>query len=209
MPAPISKRLLTPEELLAKTRALVGVTVGLQIAAFGLPLELSYVDDNRIAIGGIDSHRVKSRARGLSSLGALVASTHAHRAACTVAKVERVIQDSQRSLLKGIDFTEPLADTPSLRETIRHIYRRLHGRDYSAAREEIGLMVELLLEAYQLEGTCYSWDQEPERLMELARSAGTLADDADRPMSTVESKNTKAWELALDFMFSHYDYVHE
>ena len=204
-----AKRLLTPEELLAKTRALVGVTVGLQIAAFGLPLELSYVDDNRIAIGGIDSHRVKSRARGLSSLGALVAATHAHRAACTVAKVERVIQDSQRSLLNGVDFTEPVADTPSLRETIRHVYRRLHGRDYPAAREEIGLVVELLLEAYQLEGTCYSWDQEPERLMALARSAGTLADDADRSMTAVESKNTKAWELALDFMFSHYDYAHE
>ena len=89
------------------------------------------------------------------------------------------------------------------------IYQHLHGRTYSAESAEVALMVDLLLEAYdlELEGSCYSYDRE--RLIERARDEGNLVEDPNRNMSDIERRNTIAWQLALDFMFSHFDYTHE
>jgi len=62
---------------------------------------------------------------------------------------------------------------------------------------------------------CYEtpalWDSESDRdqLIRFAREQGHLAEDPSRTPTEVEHKNTGAWRLALDFLFTHYDYVHE
>jgi hypothetical protein len=204
-----ARRLLTPEELQSKTQALVEVTIDFEVSDWILPLEMSYLNTNRIAMGGMDSYQVQSRARGLSAVGASVSDTHSAKLGCALSQVDRVIADGHRLLLNGVDFAEPVSDTPILRDMLSDIYQRLHGRTYSAESAEVALMVDLLLEAYELEleGSCYSYDRE--RLIERARDEGNLVEDPNRNMSDIERRNTIAWQLALDFMFSHFDYTHE
>ena len=201
-----ARRLLTPEELQAKTQALVGFTADFRVSDWILPTEDSYLNTNRIAMGGMDSYQVQSRSRNFSAIGAAVSATHGAKVACAVSQVDRVIKDGSRLLLNGVDFKEPISDTPALRETVSQLYRVLHNRSYSTGSDEVDLVVELLLEAYQLEGTCYSWDRD--RLIEVARNEGSLAEQPGR-INEVESANVRSWQLALDFMFSHFDYTHE
>ena len=69
------------------------------------------------------------------------------------------------------------------------------------------LVVDLLLEAYELEYGCYSRDRD--RLIEAARDQGILAEDPDRGPNDVEISNIVAWQLALEFMLSHFDFIYE
>jgi len=202
-----ARRLLTPEELQAKTQSAVGITIDYKESDWILPTVSSYLDTNRIAMGGIDSYQVQTRARSLSAVGSAVSATHGASVACAISQIDRVIVDGNRLLLNGVDFREPVSDTPMLRDILTDIYARLHGKSYSSESAEIDLMVELLLEAYHVSGGCYSWDRE--RLIDEARARGDLAEDPDRNMNNVERSNTRAWQLALDFMFSHFDYTHE
>lgn len=202
-----ARRLLTPEELEAKTKALVGFTIDFKVSDWILPLESSYLKNNQIAMGGLDSYQVQSRARNLSAVGAAVAAKHGASVACALGQVDRLITDGRRHLLNGVDFTEPVSDTAALRETVTEIYERLHGKSYPSGSPEVDLVVDLLLEAYEFEYECYSWDGP--RLIEAARDQGILAEDPDRGWNDIESSNTVAWQLALEFMLSHFDYLYE
>lgn len=207
-------RLLTPEELEAKTRALLGITVGYGVSDWILPLEYSYLSDFRLALGGIDSYQVKRRARGMTSLAAVVTGDHAFKLAEAIAETDREIQDGARTLLNGVDFTEDPVDSPSLRNVMVNIYSKLHAKSYNSDHEAIDLLVDLLMEAYELPEDL-SWryighktGQEAERLLREASERGELKED-DRYRSPEEYQNTKAWRLVLDYMLSHFDYVHD
>ena len=202
-----ARRLLTPEELEAKTKALVGFTIDFTVSDWILPLEDSYLNHNRIALGGIDSYQVQSRARNLSAVAAAVVSEHGASVACALGQVDRLIADGRRFLLNGVDFSEPVSDTAALRERVTEIYERLHGKSYSSESPEVDLVVDLLSQAYELEYGCYSRDRD--RLIEAARDQGILAEDPDRGPNDVEISNTVAWQLALEFMLSHFDFIYE
>ncbi|MEK9990463.1 MAG: DUF1588 domain-containing protein [Halieaceae bacterium] len=215
-----ARRLLTPEQLQAKTRALLGFAVQYKVGDWILPEVETYLSLNRVAMGGIDSYQVQSRARALSAIGSVVSATHGAAAACTVSQVDPLLLDGERLLLNDIDFREPIADTVELRDVLSRLYQALHGKSHASNSAAVDLVVDLLIEAYEFfevdeNRFCYEtpalWDSESDRdqLIRFAREQGHLAEDPSRTPTEVEHKNTGAWRLALDFLFTHYDYVHE
>ena len=205
-----ARRLLTPEELNAKTYSLLGFKVDYKISTYHLPLEESLLDRQRVALGGIDSYQVQSRSRYLSPLGAIVVDKHATSAACTVTDVDRLITDGNRLLLNGVDFQTPLSDTAALRDTLSNLYLQLHGEYQRPDSQQVDLLVELLVEAYELEHHfCHQNTEVRNQLIARARSQGLLVEDPDRYLTAIEAGNTMAWRLALDFMLSHYGYLYE
>ena len=207
-------RLLTPEELEAKTSALLGITVGHLVSDWILPTESSYLSSYGVALGGIDSYQVQKRSRGISALAAVVTSDHSYVAASTVVEVDRETENGHRILLDDVDFTQNPADSELLRSVMVRLYAELHGKRYDIESESVNLAMELLLEAFSLPDYDSSrWighqtGQETERLMNLTRERGFLRSD-DRYRSPEEFQNTLAWRLVLDYFLSHFDYVHD
>lgn len=205
-----TRRLLTPEELDGKTNSLFGFKVWEQERQNILPETITYVSDwVNIALGGIDSYQVKSRAREVSSLSLAAFEQHASGVACVVAEIEAETVDGQRQYLNTVDFSSTPTDSEELRAVLVNLYSRLHGRSVAAESDDVDLLVDLLLEAQSTHGgnpSCHLWDD---------LSYAKLADDLDargvrQPSNTpVEKANTWAWRLIFDYMVAHYDYINE
>ena len=206
-----TRRLLTPEELDSKTKSLFGFKVWEQGRQNILPETITYVSDwVNIALGGIDSYQVKSRAREVSSLSLAAVEQHASGVACVVSEIEAETVDGQRQYLNTVDFSSTPTDSEELRAVLVNLYSRLHGRSVAAESDDVDLLVDLLLEAQSTHvstGPCHLWDN-----IVYAK----LADDLDtrgvrQPANTtpVEQANTWAWRLIFDYMVAHYDYINE
>ena len=205
-----TRRLLTPEELDGKTKSLFGYSVMEEEITNILPTTGTFVSDFvNIALGGIDSYQVKSRAREVSSLSLAAFEQHAAGVACVVADIEAATVDGQRQYLNTVDFSSTPTDSEELRAVLVNLYSRLHGRSVAAESDDVGLLVDLLLEAQSTHvstGPCHLWDN-----IVYAK----LADDLDargvrQPSNTpVEKANTWAWRLIIDYMVAHYDYINE
>ncbi|MDA9579947.1 DUF1588 domain-containing protein [Luminiphilus sp.] len=205
-----TRRLLTPEELDSKTKSLFGFKVWEQERQNILPETITYVSDwANIALGGIDSYQVKSRAREVSSLSLAAVEQHSAGVACVVAEIEAQTVDGQRQYLNTFDFSSTPTDSAELRAVLVNLYSRLHGRSLAAESDDVDLLVDLLLEAQSTHGgnpPCHLWDD---------LSYAKLADDLDargvrQPSNTpVEKANTWAWRLIIDYMVAHYDYINE
>jgi hypothetical protein len=206
-----TRRLLTPEELDGKTKSLFGYSVMEEEITNILPTTGTFVSDFvNIALGGIDSYQVKSRAREVSSLSLAAFEQHAAGVACVVSEIEAETVDGQRQYLNTVDFSSTPTDSEELRAVLVNLYSRLHGRSVAAESDDVGLLVDLLLEAQSTHvstGPCHLWDN-----IVYAK----LADDLDtrgvrQPANTtpVEQANTWAWRLIFDYMVAHYDYINE
>ena len=207
-----TRRLLTPEELDSKTKSLFGFKVWEQGRQNILPETITYVSDwVNIALGGIDSYQVKSRAREVSSLSLAAFEQHASGVACVVSEIEAETVNGQRQYLNTVDFSSTPTDSEELRAVLVNLYSRLHGRSVTAESDDVDLLVDLLLEAQKThesgKPSCYLWDD---------LSYAKLADDLDtrgvrQPANTtpVEQANTWAWRLIFDYMVAHYDYINE
>ena len=205
-----TRRLLTPEELDGKTNSLFGFKVWEQEWQNILPETRTYVSDwVNIALGGIDSYQVKSRAREVSSLSLAAVEQHSAGVACVVSEIEAETVDGQRQYLNTFDFSSTPTDSAELRAVLVNLYSRLHGRSLAAESDDVDLLVDLLLEAQSTHGgnpRCHLWDD---------LSYAKLADDLDargvrQPSNTpVEKANTWAWRLIIDYMVAHYDYINE
>ena len=207
-----TRRLLTPEELDSKTKSLFGFKVWEQGRQNILPETITYVSDwVNIALGGIDSYQVKSRAREVSSLSLAAVEQHASGVACVVSEIEAETVNGQRQYLNTVDFSSTPTDSEELRAVLVNLYSRLHGRSVTAESDDVDLLVDLLLEAQKThesgKPSCYLWDD---------LSYAKLADDLDtrgvrQPANTtpVEQANTWAWRLIFDYMVAHYDYINE
>ena len=206
-----TRRLLTPEELDSKTKSLFGYSVMEEELTDILPTTGTFVSDFvNIALGGIDSYQVKTRAREVSSLSVAAFEQHAAGVACVVADIEAETVDGQRQYLNTFDFSSTPTDSEELRAVLVNLYSRLHGRSVAAESDDVDLLVDLLLEAQSTHvstGPCHLWDN-----IVYAK----LADDLDargvrQPSNTtsVEQANTWAWRLIFDYMVAHYDYINE
>ena len=148
-----TRRLLTPEELDSKTKSLFGFKVWEQERQNILPETSTYVSDwVNIALGGIDSYQVKSRAREVSSLSLAAFEQHAAGVACVVAEIEAETVDGQRQYLNTFDFSSTPTDSEELRAVLVNLYSRLHGRSVAAESDDVDLLVDLLLEAQSTHG---------------------------------------------------------
>ena len=206
-----TRRLLTPEELDGKTKSLFGYSVMEEEITNILPTTGTFVSDFvNIALGGIDSYQVKSRAREVSSLSLAAFEQHAAGVACVVSEIEAETVDGQRQYLNTFEFSSTPTDSEELRAVLVNLYSRLHGRSVAAESDDVELLVDLLLEAQSTHvstGPCHLWDN-----IVYAK----LADDLDargvrQPSNNtpVEQANTWAWRLIIDYMVAHYDYINE
>jgi len=89
----------------------------------------------------------------------------------------------------------------------------LHGRVVDPSSEQVALVLDLLVEAYAVPDDQYGCFQrrDPRQFAELkeaAEQAGVLL-PANRYISPEDRANAYAWQLVLDFMISHYDYITE
>lgn len=107
-----SGRLLTPEELEAKTRNLIGFAWGeSNNADWTADGHWSMLADTfRIYYGGIDSVGITERAEALNSLMSNVALTHAAGVACPTVLFDFNRDDSDKRLFKYVDrYTTPIS----------------------------------------------------------------------------------------------------
>ena len=99
------ERLLTPEELVRKTEAIVGYSWGRRLNRH--KLENNFTDSfntYRLLYGGIDSGGVTQRLREMTPMMAAVAQSHALEVSCPVVLREfYMIPDSARLLFEGVD----------------------------------------------------------------------------------------------------------
>jgi hypothetical protein len=188
-----TKRLLTPEELQSKTQAITGVVLGYD-TGWILPTPTSYLERNRIVMGGIDSYRVKKRAREFNSVAATMSEKHSGGIACVLAEVEKETKEGSRALLVDV-------------------HARLHGKNYDRDAPEIDLALQLLMEAaeFPVTNVCYApLDTRPdvERALSRLENLG-IRKDPSRAVPEVESINAYAWRMTLDYLMSHFDYLYE
>ena len=99
------ERLLTPEELVAKTEAITGYSWGRRLERHKQVNSFNDAwDSYRLLYGGIDSDGITQRARDVTPLMAAVAQTHAVQSSCPIALRELYhTPEGQRLLFDGID----------------------------------------------------------------------------------------------------------
>ena len=104
-----ARRLLTPEELAAKTASLTGFQWGRTTSPWAVPHEqrrgwLTSETGYRLLYGGIDSEGITDRAREMTSIMAGVAQSHALESSCPIVFREfYLLPDERRRLFEGID----------------------------------------------------------------------------------------------------------
>ena len=99
------ERLLTPEELVAKTEAITGYSWGRRLEEHRQVNNFSDAwDSYRLLYGGIDSDGITQRARDVTPLMAAIAQTHAVQSSCPIVLRELYhTPEGQRLLFDGID----------------------------------------------------------------------------------------------------------
>ena len=144
-----ARRLLTPEELAAKTAAITGVQWGRetgsdQIFYFGYwPSELTA--RYRLLYGGIDSEGIKERSRDLTSVMAGVAQRHAVEVACpAVLRDFFLAPEAQRRLFAGIKSTEQGA--AAVKAKLVDLHDKLLGVQVDADSADVEATYQLFVE---------------------------------------------------------------
>jgi len=99
-------RLLSPELLDKKTKAVFGVSWGEHYPEWDNYQRHSELTDNyRLTYGGIDSDGVINRAEQMTSIMSQVALTHSAEMACNIVVRDFIKDDNEKLLFKGINRT--------------------------------------------------------------------------------------------------------
>lgn len=103
-----TERLLTPEELGRKTKALTGYAWNEYYDDYRGETVNAFSDEYRLIYGGINSNGIDDRAREMTSVMSQVAVTHAVEASCPIVVGDFNKPDGERALFNGVSK----ADTP-------------------------------------------------------------------------------------------------
>ena len=170
-----ARRLLTPEELAAKTLALTGFEWGRWVSRAGqYPADdesgaLSRGREYGLLYGGIDSDGVTQRAREITSVMAGVAQSHAIESSCPIAMREfYLLDDHERALFAGIDPTESPATAAAarlIRSKLVELYELLLGVEASPQSAEIENAYDLFMDVqsrkagddFRVDGIACEW----------------------------------------------------
>ncbi len=105
------EKLLTPEQLARKTRALTGFNWNAQSDATTASTISGLENDYSTFYGGIDGFALKVRARMLTPLMSNVATTHALESSCPIVLGDFIRADDKRLLFAGLSpWTTPLTE---------------------------------------------------------------------------------------------------
>ena len=218
-------RLLTPEELAAKTLALTGFQWGRreppsleQHYGYRRPLVREQHDlntDYAILYGGIDSDGVTERARDLTSVMLGVAKRHAAEVSCPIVLREfHLLPDEDRKLFGGLDITatpEQPGGERAIRETLAVLHDRLLGVRVGTGSAEITAAYDFLEEVWNRKRDtaasplldaieCWTWGDDYFLADVPEGSRDTNPDDPDHM--------GKTWVVVLAAMLMDYRYLH-
>ena len=110
------EKLLTPEQLSRKTRALTGFNWNAQTDVTSAAIISGLENDYSTFYGGIDGFALKVRARTLTPLMSNVATTHALESSCPIVLGDFIRADDKRLLFAGLSpWTTPLTEQSGTR----------------------------------------------------------------------------------------------
>lgn len=154
-----ARRLLTPEELAAKTASLTGYQWGRRIG----PLT-SYTHDPigetnsltreyELLYGGIDSETKLVRSRDLTATMAATAKVHAIRSSCPIVLREFfLLPEERRRLFSGVDLdTSPdtAAGEAAIRAKLAELHDRLFGIEVGLDSPDVETAFELFVDTFE------------------------------------------------------------
>ena len=150
-----TRRLLTPEELEAKTASLIGRKWGANGDVDTWVYDSDYTNlTDRFGsyYGGIDSNGNKDRARAMSALMVSVAERQALEMACPAVMMDFARTNSNRFLFSDIEpEIEPNTETGALqiKSKIVELYSQLHGVELDVNHSDVESSYELLRESWE------------------------------------------------------------
>ena len=172
-----ARRLLTPEELAAKTASVTGYQWGRRIGPitnrfYPIGKTNTLTREYELLYGGIDSETKLVRSRDLTATMAAVAKVHAIRSSCPIVLREfYLLPEERRRLFAGIDVdTRPdtAAGETSIRDKLAELHEKLFGIELGPDSPDVDTAFDLFMETF-----------ERKRLVESGRTAFGLGNRCD------------------------------
>ncbi|MXY56162.1 MAG: DUF1588 domain-containing protein [Gammaproteobacteria bacterium] len=209
-----ARRLLTPEELAAKTLSLTGVQWGRQAPTYRRRHNHALTTDYAVLYGGIGVDGATERARDLTPVMASVSKLHAVRMSCPIVLRDfYLLPDDQRRLFAGIDHNDvPInsAGERAIKEKLVELFDKLLGVDATSESPEIVSAYEFFVAAWKRrsgssrflgESLC-EWNTDSYYLEDLPQ--GTLSEaDLSDPRHVA-----RTWVVMLAALLMDYRYIH-
>lgn len=184
------KRLLTPEEISAKTLSLTGYT-------------LEYNTTYQAFYGGIDSEQVTKRVRRMSSPLFNVAKLQANKFSCLIAGKDFAKTKTNRKLFTNVNLTDTSASL--IKAQLVTLYERLLGESYSTDSAEITAAYQLFVDA---RNTVIS-SGEKNILKTYERCDGFNGNAVVNVTNGDPQQTFSAWKVVLTALLSDYSYLYE
>ena len=210
-------RLLTPEELAAKTLSLTGVQWGRRDAQRSLTAEPHALTlEYAILYGGIDSDGIIERARALTSIMLSVARAHAAELACPVVLREfYLLPDDERRLFGDLDKTvtpESAGGEAAIHNKLVELHGKLFGEQVGAQSPEVFRTYELLVDVWNRKRTS-SWTRFFDGSeCRWSTDAGYFDDIPDDALNTLDLSDpehiVRTWTVVLAAMLMDPRYLH-
>jgi hypothetical protein len=146
-----NEKLLTPEQLARKTRALTGFNWGGYREFYTGATSDALTSNYSQYYGGIDSRVSTRRTRDMTPLMSSVALTAALESSCPIVYGEFILDDAQRKLFGGIsEMTTPLSEGGAAKIKIKlvELHQTLLGQTHATNSPEISASYNLLLETW-------------------------------------------------------------
>ena len=158
-----ARRLLTPEELAAKTASITGYQWGRRIAPITSDTHdpigetSALTREYELLFGGIDSETKLVRSRDITAIMASVAKVHAIRSSCPIVLREfYLLPDDSRQLFAGVDL-DTAPDTAEgervLRETLAELHAKLFGVDVGPDSPDVDTAFDLFVDTLERKRT--------------------------------------------------------
>jgi len=144
------EKLLTPENLQRKTKALTGYYWRSAPSPYEIDMVGGLDNQYKLYYGGIDSQATTERSRELTALMMSVAETHAYESACPIVVKEFALPDQDRLLFDGIssDITPPTGEQ-EIRQKLVDLHQRLLGKLYATDSAEIDIAYQLFVSSWE------------------------------------------------------------
>ncbi|MCE2461422.1 MAG: DUF1588 domain-containing protein [Pseudomonadales bacterium] len=208
-----ARRLLTPEELAAKTLSLTGVQWGRQEPDYRRRHNHALTTDYGVLYGGIGAEGT-TRARDLTPVMASVSKLHAVRMSCPVVLREfYLLPSEQRRLFGGIDHTVAPTDSTGemqIKEKLVELFDSLLGVDATVTSPEIVAAYDFFVDAWKrprasnrfLDGNLCEWGTDAYYHDDLPEGALAGKDLSDR------RRIARTWVVMLAALLMDYRYIH-
>lgn len=202
-------RLLTPEQLNRKIRAVSG-------ARWGDDGDDYLLEEYRLFYGGIDSDLVTQRIEEPNGVMAAIAQRMAHEVACRAVSADFARDSGARVLFPGIDAgTQPSAPNELRGEVLsaaQYLHAQLLGEELAADDPEILATATLFNKVWAIGQEGLQANRFPKELPEPCRANRdplTGKDLGERRVVEDPYYTLRAWMAVVSYLLSDYRFLHE